>query len=85
LTPEVRAAIEGMAMLGSGVVVTLVAASIVMMRNISQTARCSLCEHCRRAEDEERAHRLAIRHESYHRFTDGAPSACRRDDCPGRS
>ena len=84
MTPEVRAAIEGMAMLGSGVVVVLVATSIVMMRNVSQGVRCRWCEHCQRAEDEERTHRLAVRHESYHRLTDGAPSSCHREDCPGR-
>jgi hypothetical protein len=85
VTPEVRAAIEGMATLASGIVLVLVSASIMMMRNVSQAARCRWCEHCRREEDEERVRRAGARHESYHRLTDGAASVCHRDDCPGRS
>lgn len=85
MTPEVRAAVEGLATLGSGVVLMLLAASLVMMRNVSRTARCRWCEHCRRAEDDEKVHRDAIRHQSYHQFTDrAAASACQREDCPGR-
>ena len=85
MTPEVRAAIDGMASLGSGIVLMLLVAALVMMRNVADTARCRWCEHCRRAEDDERVQRAARRHESYHQLTDRAPSACHRDDCPGRS
>jgi hypothetical protein len=74
-----------MATLGSGIVVTLLAAALLMMRNVSATARCRWCEHCRRAEDDDRVRQAGRRHDAYHRLTDGAPSRCHRDDCPGRS
>jgi len=73
-----------MATLGSGIVLMLVASALVLMRNVSQTARCRWCEHCRRAEDDERVRREGERHATYHRLTGGVSSACHRHDCPGR-
>jgi hypothetical protein len=85
VTPDIQAAVEGVTALASGVVLMLVAVALLLMRNVSQTARCRWCEHCRRADDDERERRAATRHQAYHQLTDQArATACQRNDCPGR-
>ena len=81
---EAKAAIDGITLLATGIVWSVLIVGVLLMRDVERNARCRFCEHCRRAADNERDARARKRHENYHAFTDHAPSACQNNECPGR-
>lgn len=71
-------------LIGTIVIIMLVAAAISAMVNVSRNAKCRWCEHCRREEREAEERERRERHRRHHAIGDTTAEDCTNGDCPGR-